>query len=80
MDATEAFEDVGHSEDARAMLKDYYVGELVRSSGADKTKDYSKTDKPNGYANSSNTDGGNKWLYVIVPLVLVAAFVAYKYL
>ena len=27
-DATEAFEDVGHSEDARIMLKDYLIGDL----------------------------------------------------
>ncbi len=27
-DATESFEDVGHSTDAREMLEQYYVGEL----------------------------------------------------
>jgi len=27
-DATESFEDVGHSTDAREMLQQYYVGEL----------------------------------------------------
>uniref|UniRef100_A0A8C6Z2L8 Cytochrome b5 type B n=1 Tax=Nothoprocta perdicaria TaxID=30464 RepID=A0A8C6Z2L8_NOTPE len=27
-DATESFEDVGHSVDAREMLKDYYIGEI----------------------------------------------------
>nr|XP_009857888.1 cytochrome b5 isoform X2 [Ciona intestinalis] len=27
-DATESFEDVGHSSDAREMQKDYYIGEL----------------------------------------------------
>ena len=27
-DATEAFEDVGHSTDARELMKDYLVGEL----------------------------------------------------
>ena len=27
-DATEAFEDVGHSTDAREMMKDYCIGEL----------------------------------------------------
>ncbi|NWX89893.1 CYB5B protein, partial [Nothoprocta ornata] len=27
-DATESFEDVGHSMDAREMLKDYYIGEI----------------------------------------------------
>merc|ERR1712119_88933 len=28
IDSTEAFEDVGHSSDAREMLKEYYIGEL----------------------------------------------------
>lgn len=27
-DATEAFEDVGHSNDARELMKDYLIGEL----------------------------------------------------
>ncbi|KAJ1722352.1 Cytochrome b5 isoform E [Coemansia erecta] len=31
LDATEAFEDIGHSEDARDMLKDYFVGNLEGS-------------------------------------------------
>ncbi|KAJ1876755.1 hypothetical protein LPJ57_004317 [Coemansia sp. RSA 486] len=28
LDSTEAFEDIGHSEDAREMLKDYFIGNL----------------------------------------------------
>jgi len=28
-DATESFEDVGHSTDAREMMKEYLVGELI---------------------------------------------------
>ena len=28
IDSTEAFEDVGHSSDAREMLKEYLIGEL----------------------------------------------------
>lgn len=27
-DGTEQFEDVGHSDDARALLKDYYIGDI----------------------------------------------------
>lgn len=35
-DATESFEDVGHSSDAREMLKQYYIGDVhpVRTSRA----------------------------------------------
>ncbi|KAJ2245775.1 hypothetical protein GGI13_005706 [Coemansia sp. RSA 455] len=28
IDATEAFEDIGHSDDARELLKDYFIGDL----------------------------------------------------
>jgi cytochrome b involved in lipid metabolism len=28
-DATEDFEDLGHSSDARLMMKDYFIGELT---------------------------------------------------
>ncbi|XP_020377281.1 cytochrome b5 [Rhincodon typus] len=38
-DATESFEDVGHSSDAREMLKQYFIGELDL---ADRRKEYSK--------------------------------------
>lgn len=31
-DATEPFEDVGHSDEARAILKDLYVGEFEKNS------------------------------------------------
>lgn len=34
-DATESFEDVGHSTDAREMLEQYYVGELHMVRGED---------------------------------------------
>lgn len=33
--ATEAFEDVGHSTDAREMMKEYLVGELAEVSASD---------------------------------------------
>ncbi|XP_041047372.1 cytochrome b5 isoform X1 [Carcharodon carcharias] len=38
-DATESFEDVGHSSDAREMLKQYFIGELDL---ADRRKENSK--------------------------------------
>ena len=28
-DASEAFEDVGHSSDARELLKDFYIGDIA---------------------------------------------------
>jgi hypothetical protein len=34
MDATEAFEDIGHSEAAYEMLEDFYIGELAELESA----------------------------------------------
>ncbi|NXP80840.1 CYB5B protein, partial [Ramphastos sulfuratus] len=36
-DATESFEDVGHSTDAREMLKQYYIGEVHPKTGQGET-------------------------------------------
>lgn len=33
-DATDAFEDIGHSEDSRVLLKKFYVGDLVKAGDA----------------------------------------------
>ncbi|XP_074142206.1 cytochrome b5 type B isoform X2 [Sminthopsis crassicaudata] len=38
-DATESFEDVGHSVDAKDMLKQYYIGEVHPSDRKEKSKD-----------------------------------------
>ncbi|NXM33950.1 CYB5B protein, partial [Oxyruncus cristatus] len=44
-DATESFEDVGHSTDAREMLKQYYIGEVhpVRPSCKSVVKGFSQS-------------------------------------
>lgn len=68
-DATEAFEDVGHSTDARDMLKQYYVGDMHEDDKfASKTSDSSNTSAPGGGSNLAN---------VLIPLgiALVAALV-----
>ncbi|NXQ94343.1 CYB5B protein, partial [Sagittarius serpentarius] len=45
-DATESFEDVGHSTDAREMLKQYYIGEIhpVRSTWLYRPQHIKRTD------------------------------------
>ncbi|VDL80002.1 unnamed protein product [Nippostrongylus brasiliensis] len=30
-DATEAFDDIGHSADAKEMMEEYYIGDLVKA-------------------------------------------------
>jgi cytochrome b5 len=37
MDATEAFEDVGHSKEARELLESFYIGDLAPDAMEQKT-------------------------------------------
>ncbi|XP_016990043.1 cytochrome b5 [Drosophila rhopaloa] len=73
-DATESFEDVGHSNDARDMMKKYKIGELVeseRTSVAQKSEPTWSTDQQNEESSVKS------WL---VPLVLcLVATLFYKF-
>ncbi|XP_053843553.1 cytochrome b5 [Vidua macroura] len=59
-DATESFEDVGHSTDAREMLKQYYIGEVHPN---DREKEGSK--------NPSRTSSGQTsfWSTWLIPII-----------
>lgn len=70
-DATTDFEDVGHSEEARKELKKFEVGKLE---GYDPSK--AKPAKPAKDAAA----GGSSMMGVVVPIVLVGAAVAYRFL
>lgn len=76
-DATTDFNDVGHSEEAHKLMKDYYKGEVDPSEKeATKTKKDTKsttTTKPAEPASNALT-------FVIPALILGAAVVAYFYL
>ncbi|XP_037947478.1 cytochrome b5 [Teleopsis dalmanni] len=73
-DATENFEDVGHSSDAREMMKKYKIGELV----ATERTNVPEKSEPTWNNDTKNEDASMKsWL---VPLILgVAATLLYKY-
>ncbi|RVE74529.1 hypothetical protein OJAV_G00022970 [Oryzias javanicus] len=59
-DATESFEDVGHSLDAREMLQQYYIGELHM--------DDRKTDKKN--VDASDSQESSSWTLWLIPAVI----------
>jgi len=61
--ATEAFEDVGHSTDARELMKKYHIGMLAEGSTEGKKSSIKTT--PN--APSAN-EGGSSWLSWLIPL------------
>lgn len=60
IDASESFEDVGHSSDAREMLKQYYIGDLHPSD----LKPQSGSKGP-----SKNNSCKSCWSYWIFPIV-----------
>jgi cytochrome b involved in lipid metabolism len=65
-DATEDFEDVGHSSDAREMMKDYLIGELVADD---------KQGKLDLGKDSSSKDGSWKLNILAIILTLLASIV-----
>ncbi|CAB1339428.1 unnamed protein product [Coregonus sp. 'balchen'] len=71
-DATESFEDVGHSTDAREMLIQYYVGELHMD---DRKKDGAKE----AFITTSG-DGSSSWTTWLIPAVAaVVVGIMYRY-
>jgi len=76
-DATEAFEDVGHSDEAREILQGLLVGELKRQPGDPAPKISAPTSSSSGSGDSTGLGIG---LYAIILLGAALAFGGYKYL
>jgi len=75
-DATEAFEDVGHSDEAREILEGLLVGTLKRQAGDPAPKVTTATTTTSSTASSGSSLG----LYAFVLFGGAVAFGAYKYL
>ncbi|KAF9238802.1 cytochrome b5-like heme/steroid binding domain-containing protein [Melanogaster broomeanus] len=73
-DATEAFEDVGHSDEARALLPDMLLGEF-ESDGALKIKPLSTASSS---PVSNAVEQGSNLMY-FVPLTLLGAYFAWRF-
>ncbi|WFD22472.1 [pyruvate dehydrogenase (acetyl-transferring)]-phosphatase [Malassezia equina] len=71
-DATEPFEDVGHSEDARKTLKTFYIGDLTDP------ENMPKTGRKASDMMAANP-GGSPPLIVIVAIAAVAAYFIYNH-
>jgi len=76
-DATEAFEDVGHSDEARGILSGFQIGTLKRSPGDPVPNAVPVVERNGG---SGTNTGFGIGLYVFILLGGAAAFGAYKYL
>lgn len=76
-DATDDFEDVGHSTTARAMMDEYYVGDIDASTIPAKVK-YAPPKQP--YYNQDKTsDFIIKLLQFLVPLAILGLAVAVRF-
>ncbi|KAI0400286.1 cytochrome b5 [Xylaria palmicola] len=76
-DATEAFEDVGHSDEARETLEKYYVGTLKRKPGDPVPK---ATTTSTSVPADSSSGGFGTALYAFVFVGGLAAYFGYQYL
>jgi len=74
-EATEAFEDVGHSTDARDMMEEYKIGEVK-----EEDKEKLKSMQQNSMSSSKAQSLSSSWTSWVVPvgLVLLVSF-AYRY-
>jgi len=78
-DATEAFEDVGHSDEAREVLEGLLIGDLVRQPGDPKPKIPAPGASTSG-ASSDNAAGFGIGLYAVLLVGGAAAYAAYTYM
>ncbi|TCD70797.1 hypothetical protein EIP91_001487 [Steccherinum ochraceum] len=76
-DATEAFEDVGHSDEARALLADMLVGDFEKD-GVLKVKSATKSSSSSSSAVNSAVQQGSNMMY-FVPLGLLGAYFAWRF-
>lgn len=78
-DGTEAFEDVGHSDEAREILAGLLVGTVKRLPGEPASKPQSSASSASS-GSSAPSSGFSVGLYIILLLGGAAAYVAYQYL
>eukprot|EP00250_Pteridium_aquilinum_P000276 c1030_g1_i1 orf=252-650(-) len=76
-DATDDFEDVGHSTTARNMLKDYYVGDIDAASIPEKVN-YMPNKQP-AYNPDKTSEFIIKILQFAVPLAILGLAIAVRY-
>lgn len=76
-DATDDFEDVGHSNTARDMLKTYYVGDIDASSIPEKVA-YMPNKQP-AYNPDKSSEFIVKILQFLVPLAILGLAIAVRY-
>ncbi|KAJ5959648.1 uncharacterized protein N7479_006798 [Penicillium vulpinum] len=77
-DCTEAFDDVGHSDEARETLKEYFAGNVKRMPGDPEPKP--KASATDYTSSSSSASGFGVGLYAVILIGGAIAYGAYNYL
>ncbi|KAL1198897.1 Cytochrome B5 isoform D [Cardamine amara subsp. amara] len=77
-DATDDFEDVGHSTTAKAMLDEYYVGDIDSATVPTKTKFVPPTSKK-AESTGQSSDFVIKLLQFLVPLLILGLAVGIRF-
>jgi len=75
-DATEAFEDVGHSEEARGLLNGMQVGEFEKGANEQKAKTYQSTAAAAAMENAVEQTSN---VFYFVPLAALIAYFAWRF-
>ncbi|MED6196415.1 hypothetical protein PIB30_047234 [Stylosanthes scabra] len=79
-DATDDFEDVGHSKNARKMLNDYYIGDIdlstMKSTGVKSPTSSKQAQQPPSSTSSSSSSSSSsnltaKILQFLIPLIIL---------
>ncbi|KVH89016.1 cytochrome b5-like [Cynara cardunculus var. scolymus] len=78
-DATEDFEDVGHSQDAKDLMKDYYIGEIDSKSMLQKNKRKMPSNTASAYNQESGSSSSNILTFLLPILILVLAYALYYF-
>ncbi|TDL29630.1 cytochrome b5 [Rickenella mellea] len=73
-DATEAFEDVGHSDEARGLLKDMLIGDFEQNSALPTRSTTTTTQATTHTASQSGSS-----ISYFIPLALLAAYFAWRF-
>ncbi|WCJ22479.1 Cytochrome b5 [Euphorbia peplus] len=72
-DATDDYEDIGHSESAREMMNKYYIGDIdVKSVPPHSARKFHRVSVPVPQQNTSNTSFLFKLLQFLLPLLILA--------
>lgn len=79
-DSTEAFEDVGHSDEARETLEQLYVGDLKRQPGDPEPNKPSYGATTSSSKSSSDSTGFGIGLYAILLIGGLGGYAAWQYL